>query len=164
MAFRSARPSLQLHAKWHSGSSQATVTDHTVHSEAPATSAGSLHHTADLGKSCRACPCHSEVFASHPGMLRRECLPAGSWRCQWAQCQGGQVGEVGNCCCRHAPFPSSPRHNGSPEPLDGYVKSCATCAAIKPGKPPGLLQQVAGPSRPWEEIAMDFVVELPEHG
>lgn len=30
------------------------------------------------------------------------------------------------------------------------------------GKPPGLLQPVASPSNPWEEIAMDFIVELPD--
>lgn len=29
-------------------------------------------------------------------------------------------------------------------------------------KPPGLLQPVANPSNPWEEIAMDFIVELSE--
>lgn len=47
-----------------------------------------------------------------------------------------------------------------------YVKSCATCATMKmrPGKTPPPLQQVADPSRPWEEIAMDFIVELPERG
>lgn len=48
--------------------------------------------------------------------------------------------------------------------VEDYVKSCVTCAAMKkrPGKPPGLLQQVADPSRPWEEIATEFIVELPE--
>lgn len=50
--------------------------------------------------------------------------------------------------------------------VEDYVKSCATCAAMKtrPGKLPGFLQQVASHSRPWEEITMDFIVELPESG
>lgn len=41
---------------------------------------------------------------------------------------------------------------------------CAVFAAMKkwPGKLPGLLEQVADPSQPWEEIAMDFIIELPE--
>lgn len=48
--------------------------------------------------------------------------------------------------------------------IKSYVKSCAVCAAMKkrPGKSPGLLQQVAEPTRPWEEIAMDFIVQLPD--
>lgn len=45
-------------------------------------------------------------------------------------------------------------------------KSCATCAAMKkrPGKSPDLLQQVVDPSWPWEEIVMNFIVELPDSG
>lgn len=45
--------------------------------------------------------------------------------------------------------------------IEDYVKTCATCATMnmRPGKSPGLLQQVANPSWPWEEIAMDFIVE-----
>lgn len=48
--------------------------------------------------------------------------------------------------------------------IESYVKSWVVCAAMKerPGNPPGLLQQAAEPSQPWEEIAMDFVVELPD--
>lgn len=43
------------------------------------------------------------------------------------------------------------------------MTSCPVCMKAKPrtGKLLGLLQSVATPSRPWEEIA-DFVVELPE--
>lgn len=50
--------------------------------------------------------------------------------------------------------------------IESYVKNCAVCAAMKkrPGKSPGLLQQVTEPTRPSEEIAMDFIVELPESG
>lgn len=33
-----------------------------------------------------------------------------------------------------------------------------------PGKSSGLLQQIADPSQPWEKIAIDFIVELPESG
>ncbi|KAK9396283.1 hypothetical protein NXF25_019644, partial [Crotalus adamanteus] len=55
---------------------------------------------------------------------------------------------------------------GMKKDIESYVKSCATCAAIKkkksPGKPPGLLQQIKDPCQPWEEIAMGFIVELPE--
>ncbi|KAK9395797.1 hypothetical protein NXF25_019158 [Crotalus adamanteus] len=49
--------------------------------------------------------------------------------------------------------------------VEKYVKECHVCASAKPrtGKPMGLLQKVADPSRPWEEIAMDFVVELREN-
>ncbi|KAK9395822.1 tyrosine-protein kinase Srms-like [Crotalus adamanteus] len=48
--------------------------------------------------------------------------------------------------------------------VENYVKSCTVCATMKriPGKTPGLLQPVADPSQPWEEIAMDFIVDLPE--
>lgn len=47
--------------------------------------------------------------------------------------------------------------------IKSYVKSCAICSAMKtrPGKPPGLLQTIANPTRPWGEIAMDFIIELP---
>lgn len=50
--------------------------------------------------------------------------------------------------------------------IESYVKSCAVCATMKrrPGKSLGLLQQVAEPTRPWEKIVMDFIVELPESG
>lgn len=47
--------------------------------------------------------------------------------------------------------------------IEAYVNSCSTCAKTKPcpGKPLGVLQTVAIPSRPWDEIAMNFIVELP---
>ncbi|XP_039213407.1 uncharacterized protein LOC120314410 [Crotalus tigris] len=47
--------------------------------------------------------------------------------------------------------------------VETYVKACHVCATAKPrvGKPMGLLQKVADPRQPWEEIAMDFIVELP---
>lgn len=50
--------------------------------------------------------------------------------------------------------------------IESYVKSCTMCAAMKkrPGKSPGLLQQVAEPIQPWEEIVIDFIMELPESG
>lgn len=31
----------------------------------------------------------------------------------------------------------------------------------QPGKPPGLLQSVASPLKPWEKIVMDLIVDLP---
>lgn len=47
--------------------------------------------------------------------------------------------------------------------IEQYVKACPVCAVAKhrSGRPLGLLQSVADPHVPWEEIAMDFVVELP---
>lgn len=51
--------------------------------------------------------------------------------------------------------------------LEVYVRGCHICAIAKPhtGKPLELLQTVADPTRPWEDIAMDFIVELLEsHG
>lgn len=46
--------------------------------------------------------------------------------------------------------------------VEEYVHCCVTFTTMKkqPGKPPRLLQPVASPLRPWEEIAMDFTVDL----
>ncbi|KAK9401976.1 hypothetical protein NXF25_010332 [Crotalus adamanteus] len=48
--------------------------------------------------------------------------------------------------------------------IETYIKCCPVCATSKPhtGKPLGLLHSVADPIRPWQDIAMDFIVELPE--
>lgn len=48
--------------------------------------------------------------------------------------------------------------------IEHYVPSCPVCASVKryPGKTPGLLQPVASPTTPWNEISMDFIVELPD--
>ncbi|KAK9401921.1 hypothetical protein NXF25_010277 [Crotalus adamanteus] len=53
---------------------------------------------------------------------------------------------------------------GLKKDVENYVKSCPIYATMKkcPGNPPGLLQQAVDPTQPWEEIAMDFIVELPE--
>uniref|UniRef100_A0A2H6N0A5 Integrase catalytic domain-containing protein n=1 Tax=Micrurus carvalhoi TaxID=3147026 RepID=A0A2H6N0A5_9SAUR len=50
--------------------------------------------------------------------------------------------------------------------IEDYMKSCLICAMMKHriGKLPGLFQQVTEPTQPWEEIAMDFIIELPESG
>jgi hypothetical protein len=47
-----------------------------------------------------------------------------------------------------------------------YVTSCPSCQRCKPGnqRPAGLLQPLTVPSEPWAEIAMDFVMDLPESG
>uniref|UniRef100_A0A803TR04 Gypsy retrotransposon integrase-like protein 1 n=1 Tax=Anolis carolinensis TaxID=28377 RepID=A0A803TR04_ANOCA len=47
--------------------------------------------------------------------------------------------------------------------VKGYLQECPVCAMAKQkvGRPEGLLQSVADPSRPWTDIAMDFVVDLP---
>ncbi|KAK9395552.1 hypothetical protein NXF25_018913 [Crotalus adamanteus] len=48
--------------------------------------------------------------------------------------------------------------------IETYVKNCYICAQSKPypGKPMGLLQSVADPNQPWQDIGTDFIVELPE--
>ncbi|KAK9410979.1 hypothetical protein NXF25_002154 [Crotalus adamanteus] len=47
--------------------------------------------------------------------------------------------------------------------VEHHVKSCPVCATCKsrPGKPVGYLQSVADPEHPWQDIAMDFIVEPP---
>ena len=44
-----------------------------------------------------------------------------------------------------------------------YVTSCVTCQRIKPSTtvPPGLLQPHAVPTRPWSNISMDLITDLP---
>lgn len=48
--------------------------------------------------------------------------------------------------------------------IEDYVRDCHVCATTKPhaGKPLGLLQTVASPTKPWQDIAMDFIIKLPE--
>ncbi|PHJ26048.1 retrotransposon ty3-gypsy subclass [Cystoisospora suis] len=47
-----------------------------------------------------------------------------------------------------------------------YVSTCLKCQKNKPRctKPPGLLQPLPVPSRPWQSISMDFVTGLPGSG
>ena len=44
-----------------------------------------------------------------------------------------------------------------------YIRSCQVCQAVKArrGKALGLLQQMPVPSRPWDVISMDFIIDLP---
>lgn len=85
----------------------------------------------------------------------------------------------GSKFCRGATMPRKLATLGSPhlvrrqfwwpgmrKDIESYVKCCLMCASMKkwPGKPPGLLQQVPEPSQIWTEIAMDFIMELPESG
>lgn len=46
---------------------------------------------------------------------------------------------------------------------DAYVLSCTAChlAKRRTGKPPGLLQEIEVPRKPWDVIHMDFVTALP---
>lgn len=48
--------------------------------------------------------------------------------------------------------------------VKNYIKQCQTCTTTKswPGRPFGLLQTVAEPNKPWEEIGMNFIVDLPK--
>ena len=51
--------------------------------------------------------------------------------------------------------------------IRNYVSSCKQCARIKnvTHKPYGLLQPLDIPDQPWQSIAMDFIVKLPQsHG
>ena len=43
-----------------------------------------------------------------------------------------------------------------------YVKSCDSCQRIKASQqvPGGLLQPLAIPTRPWEQVSIDFVIQL----
>src|SRR3954470_22402332 len=45
-----------------------------------------------------------------------------------------------------------------------YVKSCDSCQRIKASQqvPGGLLQPLPIPTRPWEQVSMDFIVQLPK--
>ena len=46
--------------------------------------------------------------------------------------------------------------------IENYVKACIICAQGKPMRQKlyGLLQPLPIPSRPWQDIAMDFIVKL----
>jgi transposase InsO family protein len=45
-----------------------------------------------------------------------------------------------------------------------YIKSCDLCQRIKASQqvPAGLLQPLPIPSRPWEQVSMDFITQLPK--
>ncbi|GIL89322.1 hypothetical protein Vretifemale_17151, partial [Volvox reticuliferus] len=47
--------------------------------------------------------------------------------------------------------------------IQAYVKSCATCQRTKPSTqaPPGLLQHLPTPNRPWTHVSIDFITNLP---
>ncbi|KAI7411517.1 hypothetical protein KC336_g12012 [Hortaea werneckii] len=47
--------------------------------------------------------------------------------------------------------------------IEEYVRKCDICRRMKPDrhKPYGLLQPLKVPERPWESVAMDFIVKLP---
>lgn len=47
--------------------------------------------------------------------------------------------------------------------VQDYVRSCAACQGAKSltQKSQGLLQTLPIPSKPWDELSMDFVVALP---
>ncbi|KAI5074009.1 hypothetical protein GOP47_0012022, partial [Adiantum capillus-veneris] len=48
-----------------------------------------------------------------------------------------------------------------------YVRTCPTCQLVKAQrvKPAGLLHPMPTPSRPWDMVSMDFIVDLPpSHG
>ncbi|GIL50641.1 hypothetical protein Vafri_6771 [Volvox africanus] len=47
--------------------------------------------------------------------------------------------------------------------VQAYVKFCATCQRTKPSTqtPPGLLQLLPTPNRPWTHVSIDFITDLP---
>ncbi|GJP63881.1 hypothetical protein CLOP_g20913 [Closterium sp. NIES-67] len=49
-----------------------------------------------------------------------------------------------------------------PTDVQQYVISCATCQRMKSSwlRPPGLLQPLKPPNRPWQQVTMDFVTGL----
>ena len=60
----------------------------------------------------------------------------------------------------------SPKFTKSPEltrKIEDYIKRCVTCAQGKPmqQKSYRMLQPLPIPNRPWQNIAMDFIVKLP---
>ena len=59
-------------------------------------------------------------------------------------------------------YPNSKKSLELEQKIDNYVKSCITCAWGKPmqQKPYQMLQPLLIPSRPWQDIAMGFVVKL----
>jgi hypothetical protein len=53
--------------------------------------------------------------------------------------------------------------NSLTQDLKRFISSCTTCQQIKPSNqlPAGLLKPLSIPHRPWESIAMDFMLSLP---
>ena len=53
---------------------------------------------------------------------------------------------------------------GMRQDVHNYVASCHSCQITKyvPAKPQGLLQPLPIPQRPWVDISMDFIVQLPK--
>ena len=47
--------------------------------------------------------------------------------------------------------------------VEKYIKHCEFCQRNKPSnvKPPGLLQSMPTPSKPWDSVSCDFIVKLP---
>jgi Integrase zinc binding domain len=54
--------------------------------------------------------------------------------------------------------------DGMSKDIAEYIRSCDRCQRNKqtPSKPIGLLQPVEVPSRSWEHVTMDFIMDLPK--
>ena len=59
-------------------------------------------------------------------------------------------------------YPNCKKSPQLAQKIENYVKVCITCAQGKPmqQKPYRMLQPLPIPSRPWQDIAIDFVVKL----
>lgn len=80
---------------------------------------------------------HTAKFSAHPGVSRTIALIS-----------------------RHFWWPSSYKD------IKEFVLACPVCARNKPSHrlPPGLLQPLSIPGRPWSHVALDFVTGLPASG
>ena len=60
-------------------------------------------------------------------------------------------------------YPNCKKSPELAQKINNYVKACITCAQGKPmqQKPYGMLQPLPIPSKPWKDIARNFVIKLP---
>jgi integrase-like protein len=104
----------------------------------------------------------------HDGLLRydqdRICIPQGPLRAQILHDHhdapiAGHQGIERTYASIHRLF-YWPRMNND---VRDYVKSCDSCQRIKASQqaPAGLLQPLPIPKQPWDQVSMDFIVQLP---
>jgi Integrase zinc binding domain len=110
----------------------------------------------------------SHYSLTEDGMLlydqHRICIPKGPLRAQILHDHhdspiAGHQGMERTYSAVHAHF-YWPRMNND---VRDYIKSCDSCQRIKASQqvPAGLLQPLPIPLRPWEQVSMDFITQLP---
>jgi Integrase zinc binding domain len=52
--------------------------------------------------------------------------------------------------------------DGMNKDIAEHIRSCDRCQRNMPSKPIGLLQPLDVPSRNWEHVTMDFIMDLPQ--